>query len=222
MRIHKAGYPLLTKVLLAYAVVNAVLFGVFPGTWGARVVLAATSVLCLLVLNFFRSPRRAVAVDDNAIIAPADGRIVVIEETVETEYLKRPCLQVSIFMNIFNVHANWFAVNGTVTYYKHHPGRHAAAYLPKSSTDNERATIAIRTPAGEEIVMRQVAGAMARRIVTYAVAGEEARQERHAGFIKFGSRVDLFLPPGTDVRARLGQKVTGGRSVIGTFQKRNS
>ncbi|MDR1274227.1 MAG: phosphatidylserine decarboxylase family protein [Odoribacteraceae bacterium] len=218
MRIHRAGYPLLLKALVVYVGVNVAMYLLVPVAVACHVVLAVTSVLYLFLLNFFRSPRRAVVVDAGTVLAPADGRVVVVEETFEGEYLKRRCLQVSIFMNIFNVHVNWFAANGTVTYVKHHPGRHVAAYLPKSSTDNERSTIAIRRANGEEIVMRQIAGALARRVVTYAVEGEEARQDCHAGFIKFGSRVDLFLPPGTDVRVLVGQKVTGSRTIIGTLK----
>ncbi|MDR2130485.1 MAG: phosphatidylserine decarboxylase family protein [Odoribacteraceae bacterium] len=216
MKIHKAGYPLLVKALVVYAGVNVPVCLTLPVA--RYVVLAVTTLLYLLVLNFFRFPRRQITVDDNTILAPADGRIVVIEETFESEYLKRPCLQVSVFMNIFNVHINWFAVNGTITYFKHHPGRHVAAYLPKSSSENERATIAIRTPAGEEVVMRQIAGAMAHRIVSYATEGTEARQDRHAGFIKFGSRVDLFLPLDTMICVRLSEKVTGSRTILGRFK----
>lgn len=209
---------MLLKALVVYVGVNVAMYLLVPVAVACHVVLAVTSVLYLFLLNFFRSPRRAVVVDAGTVLAPADGRVVVVEETFEGEYLKRRCLQVSIFMNIFNVHVNWFAANGTVTYVKHHPGRHVAAYLPKSSTDNERSTIAIRRANGEEIVMRQIAGALARRVVTYAVEGEEARQDCHAGFIKFGSRVDLFLPPGTDVRVLVGQKVTGSRTIIGTLK----
>ncbi|MDR2413951.1 MAG: phosphatidylserine decarboxylase family protein [Odoribacteraceae bacterium] len=217
MKIHQAGYPLLAKALATYACANTLVFFFLPVA--LLPALVVTSLLLLFMINFFRSPRREVAVDDDAILSAADGRVVAIEETFEAEYLKRRCLQVSVFMNVYNVHANWFPVNGTVTYVKHHPGRHLAAYLPKSSSANERATIAIRTPAGEEIAARQIAGALARRIVTYAVAGEEARQDRHAGFIKFGSRVDLFLPLDVEIRVRVGQKVTAARTIIGTFKK---
>ncbi|MDR0765632.1 MAG: phosphatidylserine decarboxylase family protein [Odoribacteraceae bacterium] len=217
MKIHKAGYPLLAKALVTYACVNTLMFVALPVAFPH--VLVATSLLLLFMLNFFRSPCREIPVDDRVILSAADGRVVVIEETFEAEYLKRPCLQVSVFMSIFNVHVNWFAVNGTVTYVKHHPGKHLIAYLPKSSLDNERATVAIRASAGEEIVTRQIAGALARRIVTYAAEGREARQDRHLGFIKFGSRVDLFLPLDTAIHVRLGQKVTGGQTIIGTFKQ---
>jgi phosphatidylserine decarboxylase len=202
---------------LLVAVNAAIYFLDLPGT-ACLVAMGVTGVLYLFLLNFFRSPARVVDVNAGVVLAPADGRVVVVEETFEGEYLNRACLQVSIFMNIFNVHANWFPVNGIVTRVKHHPGRHAAAYLPKSSKDNERSTIAIRLPSGEEIVMRQIAGALARRVVIYAGEGEEARQDKHAGFIKFGSRVDLFLPTDTKVHVSVGQKVVASRTIIGTLQ----
>ena len=155
---------------------------------------------------------------DNTILAPADGKIVVIEETEEPEYFKDRRLQVSIFMNIFNVHINWFPVNGVIKYFKYHKGNFAAAYLPKSSTDNERTTIVIECNNGKTVLMRQIAGAMAKRIVSYAPVGGQARQDQHAGFIKFGSRVDLFLPLGTQIEVKLGQKTTGSQTIIGTFK----
>ena len=152
------------------------------------------------------------------ILAPADGKIVVIEETEEPEYFKDRRLQVSIFMNIFNVHINWFPVNGVIKYFKYHKGNFAAAYLPKSSTENERTTIVIECNNGKTVLMRQIAGAMAKRIVSYAPVGGQARQDQHAGFIKFGSRVDLFLPLGTQIEVKLGQKTTGSQTIIGTFK----
>nr|MDE7074212.1 phosphatidylserine decarboxylase [Odoribacter sp.] len=127
-------------------------------------------------------------------------------------------IQVSIFMSIFNVHINWFPVNGIVKYFKHHPGNFAAAYLPKSSTENERTTIVIDCNNGSTILMRQIAGAIARRIVSYAPEGAQARQDQHAGFIKFGSRVDLFLPLDSKIEVKLGQKTTGSQTIIGTFK----
>ena len=183
------------------------------------VFLAVSAIFYLFCLYFFRSPQRIVRVDDDVILAPADGKIVVIEETFEPEYLKKQCLQVSIFMSVFNVHINWYPINGVVSFFKYHQGKYMAAYLPKSSTENERTSIAIKHLMGEEILMRQIAGAMAKRIVSYAEAGQPARQDRHAGFIKFGSRVDLFLPLDTDIRVQLGQKVTGSQTIIGTFRK---
>lgn len=140
-----------------------------------------------------------------------------MEETFEREYLNCRCIQLSVFMSPMNVHANWFPVNGEVVYATHHPGRFMAAYLPKSSTENERSTVVIRTPQGQLVLMRQVAGAMARRIVTYACPGDEASVEDHMGFIKFGSRVDLYLPLSTTIDVKLGDATVGGVTQVGTL-----
>uniref|UniRef100_UPI003FF09681 phosphatidylserine decarboxylase family protein n=1 Tax=Butyricimonas faecalis TaxID=2093856 RepID=UPI003FF09681 len=217
MKIHKAGHILLFKAFVLFAFINVLVYAFIPNIIVFRAVLIVSSILYLLMVNFFRFPNRNIIVKDNTILAPADGKIVVVEETFEPEYLKKQCIQVSIFMNIFNVHINWFPVNGIIKFFKYHPGRYMAAYLPKSSTENERTTIAIETSNGQEIVMRQIAGAMAKRIVSYAPVGGVARQDEHAGFIKFGSRVDLYLPLGTKIDVKLGQKVTGSQTLIGTF-----
>ena len=222
MKIHKAGHILLFKAFVLFAFINVLVYAFIPNIIVFRAVLIVSSILYLLMVNFFRFPNRHIIVKDNTILAPADGKIVVIEETFEPEYLKKQCIQVSIFMNIFNVHINWFPVNGIIKFFKYHQGRYMAAYLPKSSTENERTTIAIETTNGQEIVMRQIAGAMAKRIVSYAPVGGVARQDEHAGFIKFGSRVDLYLPLGTEIDVKLGQKVTGSQTLIGTFQKPES
>ena len=217
MKIHKAGHILLFKAFVLFAFINVLVYAFIPNIIVFRAVLIVSSILYLLMVNFFRFPNRHIIVKDNTILAPAYGKIVVVEETFEPEYLKKQCIQVSIFMNIFNVHINWFPVNGIIKFFKYHPGRYMAAYLPKSSTENERTTIAIETSNGQEIVMRQIAGAMAKRIVSYAPVGGVARQDEHAGFIKFGSRVDLYLPLGTKIDVKLGQKVTGSQTLIGTF-----
>lgn len=222
MKIHKAGHILLFKAFVLFAFINVLVYAFIPNIIVFRAVLIVSSILYLLMVNFFRFPNRHIIVKDNTILAPADGKIVVIEETFEPEYLKKQCIQVSIFMNIFNVHINWFPINGIIKFFKYHQGRYMAAYLPKSSTENERTTIAIGATNGQEIVMRQIAGAMAKRIVSYAPVGGVARQDEHAGFIKFGSRVDLYLPLGTEIDVKLGQKVTGSQTLIGTFQKPES
>lgn len=206
MKIHKAGHILLFKAFVLFAFINVLVYAFIPNIIVFRAVLIVSSILYLLMVNFFRFPNRHIIVKDNTILAPADGKIVVIEETFEPEYLKKQCIQVSIFMNIFNVHINWFPVNGIIKFFKYHPGRYMAAYLPKSSTENERTTIAIETTNGQEIVMRQIAGAMAKRIVSYAPVGGVARQDEHAGFIKFGSRVDLYLPLGTEIVSNSAKK----------------
>ena len=222
MKIHKAGYTLLFKAFVLFAFINVLVYAFIPNIIVFRAVLIVSGILYLLMVNFFRFPNRHIVVKDNTILAPADGKIVVVEETFEPEYLKKQCIQVSIFMNIFNVHINWFPINGIIKFFKYHQGRYMAAYLPKSSTENERTTIAIEATNGQEIVMRQIAGAMAKRIVSYPPVVGKARQYEHAGFIKFGSRVDLYLPLGTKIDVKLGQKVTGSQTLIGTFQEPES
>lgn len=218
MTIHKAGYKLLLKILIIGILLNLAVFFLVNNTVIVNTVLIASIIIYLFIVNFFRFPNRIIIRDDNTILAPADGKIVVIEETEEPEYFKDRRIQVSIFMNIFNVHINWFPVNGIIGYFKYHKGNFAAAYLPKSSTENERTTIVIECNNGKTILMRQIAGAMAKRIVSYAPVGGKAHQDQHAGFIKFGSRVDLFLPLDTKIEVKLGQKTTGSQTVIGTFK----
>lgn len=218
MTIHKAGYTLLLKIFIVLVIINSASFYFISNTTVVNIILFVTLILFLWTVNFFRFPNRVIILDDNTIIAPADGKIVVIEETEESEYFNDRRIQVSIFMNIFNVHINWFPVNGIIKYFKYHKGNFAAAYLPKSSSENERTSIVIECKNGESILMRQIAGAMARRIVSYAPVEGKARQDQHAGFIKFGSRVDLFLPLNTHIDVKLGQKTTGSQTIIGTFK----
>ena len=183
-------------------------------------VLVVSSVLFLITLNFFRSPYRRFPYDsEGLVIAPADGTIVAIEEVFENEYFHEKRILVSIFMSVFNVHANWFPVNGTVTHVSHQNGRFKAAYLPKSSTENERSTIAIRTDYGVDVLTRQIAGAMARRIVTYAKEGDDCSVDDQMGFIKFGSRVDTYLPLGTEILVEMDQKVTANQTPIARMGK---
>ena len=178
-------------------------------------VLCLTIVLFLLALNFFRSPNRHFPYDsEGLVIAPADGTVVAIEEVMENEYFHEKRLQVSIFMSVFNVHANWFPVDGKVKFVRHQDGNYHKAWLPKASEENERADIMITTDDGEDILCRQIAGAMARRIVTYAKEGEDCYIDEHLGFIKLGSRVDVFLPIGTEVCVKMGQKTTGDQTII--------
>lgn len=218
MTIHKAGYKLLLKIGIAFVLINLTSFYFINNSIIVNTILVVSIIFYLLIVNFFRFPNRVIIQDDNTILAPADGKIVVIEETEESEYFNDRRIQVSIFMNIFNVHINWFPVNGIIRYFKYHKGNFAAAYLPKSSTENERTTIVIECNNGKTVLMRQIAGAMAKRIVSYAPVGGKARQDQHAGFIKFGSRVDLFLPLDTKIEVKLGQKTTGSQTVIGTFK----
>ncbi len=215
VKIHHEGTPIIITLLAALLVINVPLWiWTSPSAWTISIAVIST-ILFLLVVNFFRSPRRNYTGDrTNVVLSSADGKVVALEETYEDEYLHCRCIQLSVFMSILNVHANWFPVDGEVTYVKHHPGRFMGAYLPKSSTENERSTVVIRTADGQEILMRQVAGAMARRIVTYAHPGVEASIEDHMGFIKFGSRIDLYLPLGTEILVNIGDITTGGITEV--------
>jgi len=167
-----------------------------------------------MILQFFRNPKRIVTISDNQIIAPVDGKVVVIEEVFESEYFKDKRLQVSIFMSPINVHVTRYPVNGKVNFSKYHPGKYLVAWHPKASTENERTTIVVENRIFGEILYRQIAGALAKRIVNYAEAGMQVIQGTDAGFIKFGSRVDLFLPLGTQVEVKLNQKAIGGKTII--------
>lgn len=178
---------------------------------------ALSLAVLILVLRFFRVPARRPFKDDLSIISPADGKVVVIEEVEEEEYLKGPCRQVSVFMSIHDVHINYFPVSGKISYQKYHPGRYLVARHPKSSALNERTSVAVETAFGP-VLIRQVAGYVARRICCYATEGEEASQGSELGFIKFGSRLDLFLPLDAPVQVRLGQRVRGGITPIARFK----
>jgi len=170
--------------------------------------------ILVLILQFFRNPKRTVKLDFDEILAPVDGKVVAIEEVEETEYFNDKRRQVSIFMSPINVHVTRYPASGTIKYAKYHPGKYLVAWHPKSSTDNERTTVVIKTPKFGEILYRQIAGAMARRIVNYAEEGENVQQGEDAGFIKFGSRVDLFLPLDCAVAVKLNQKVVGAKTCI--------
>lgn len=216
VKIHREGTNILLVLFFILGVVNA-------SAWmfiRPAVIPVVFSVICgvvyLLVLNFFRSPRRQYPgeITSDLVVSSVDGRVVALEETVEHEYIKGPALQISVFMTIFNVHANWFPVCGRVLDVRHFPGRFMSAYLPKSSAENEHSSVLIASDAGPLVVANQVAGAVARRIVTYAEPGEECSIEEHMGFIKFGSRVDIFLPVGTEVLVNIGDKTTGGITPI--------
>jgi phosphatidylserine decarboxylase len=220
MKVHKEGTGLLLALFSGLFLLNLVLYHTSGRSSLFYTVLTASLTLFLLVLNFFRSPLRRFPFDsEGLVIAPADGTIVAIEEVDEHEILHRRCIQVSIFMSVFNVHANWFPVNGVVKHVSHHNGRFMAAYLPKSSVENERSTILITTHCGRSILTRQIAGAVARRIVTYAKADEACHVDEHLGFIKFGSRVDTFIPLESEVLVEMGQKVTGNQTPLARLDK---
>ena len=215
IRIHREGRGIIATLTLIIFAVNVPLFMYMPN-WVGAITLVLCAALLVFVTYFFRNPTRIVEVsDENLLIAPADGRAVVVEPTIENEYFHERCLQVSIFMSPFNVHANWYPVEGKVLMSEHQDGRHQGAWLPKSSTENERSLVVIETKSNMQIAMRQIAGAMARRIVTYAKAGHLAQRNEHMGFIKFGSRVDLYLPLDTDIFVKVGEAVTGNDTIIG-------
>jgi phosphatidylserine decarboxylase len=220
MKVHREGTGLLLTLFTIFFIVDVGIYHTIGRGWLFYTVTFVTGVLFLLVLNFFRSPYRRFPYDsEGLVIAPADGTIVAIEEVMENEILHRRCLQISIFMSIFNVHANWFPVNGTVKLVRHQDGRFRAAYLPKSSIENERSSIVITTKSGIEVLTRQVAGAMARRIVTYAKEGEVCNVNEQMGFIKFGSRVDVYLPVDTELLVEMDEKVTGDQTPIARLGK---
>ncbi|MDE7237890.1 MAG: phosphatidylserine decarboxylase family protein [Paramuribaculum sp.] len=215
VKIHREGTNILILLLLILGLVNASAWMFIRPAAVPTVFSVISAVVYFFVVNFFRSPRRHFTGDrDRVVISSADGRVVALEEVYEPEYLQRRCIQLSVFMSVTNVHANWFPVDGEVIMTRHHNGRFMAAYLPKSSTDNERSTVIIRATNGQEILVRQIAGAVARRIVTYAEPGIEASIEDHMGFIKFGSRVDIYLPLDAEVYVKINDKTTGGVTPV--------
>lgn len=216
MKFHKEGWPSLLLVLVFSAIIIFIARHFFPtfaiAHWFAYLLSA---FLILTIVQFFRHPTRTFKSGENLIISPADGKIVVIEETTENEYFKDKRLQVSVFMSPVNVHVNRYPISGLVSFFKYHPGKFLAAWEPKSSTDNERTTIVVKHKNGTEILFRQIAGALARRIVWYCKEGDVAQQCGEMGFIKFGSRVDLFLPLGTKLNVKIGDVVKGSQTVLG-------
>ncbi|MDR0658332.1 MAG: phosphatidylserine decarboxylase family protein [Mediterranea sp.] len=216
IRIHHEGTYILVVSLILLLLVNTVVYYSFSCKIPFYIIALVSITGYLLLGNFFRCPIRLFGHDtEKIVIAPADGKVVAIEEVDEYEYFHDRRLLVSIFMSPLNVHANWYPVDGVVKRVTHQSGKFMKAWLPKASTENERSMIVIETPEGVEVMARQIAGAMARRIVTYAEAGEECFIDEHMGFIKFGSRVDVYLPVGTEVFVRLGQATTGNQTVIG-------
>jgi len=211
-RIHKEGYSLLAISALLLVVLNYAIGELVPGLFWP--VLVLTVVLYLIILQFFRNPVREVLVADNHIVyAPADGKVCVIEEVVENEYFKEKRIQVSIFMSPFNVHVNRNPVSGVVNYFRYHKGKYLVAWHPKSSTENERTTV-VYGMGNSEILMRQIAGALAKRIKWYISEGDQVQQGRDMGFIKFGSRVDLFLPLDAKIEVQMDQMVKGNKTII--------
>jgi len=215
MKIHKEGYATITVVFLILVILNLALFFLLdPGFVFYTIFGLASLFFLIFIISFFRSPLRNVKSGKGDILASADGEVVVKEETIEEEYFKDKRIQVSIFMSPFNVHVNWYPVSGTVQYTKYHKGKFLVAWHPKSSTLNERTTVVVKTEEGTEILIRQIAGTVARRIVTYSKENDKVVQGEQLGFIKFGSRVDIFLPLGTEIKVGLKQKVSGLQTVL--------
>ena len=224
MRLAREGYSI---VLCTFAVFAAVAVGMafavkYAGMpvwlfWAVAVLLFG---LCVCVALFFREPtRREYRSDPDTVFSSADGKVVVIEEVFEGEYLKERCLQLSVFMSITNVHMNWVPVGGEVEYFKYHPGRFLVAWHPKSSTENERTTTVVRMPSGQKVLFRQIAGLIARRIISYMTVGHQVEQNSVCGFIKFGSRVDVLVPKDSELLVEIGDPTVGSQTPIARLRK---
>ncbi len=215
MTIHKEGYSSIALCILFIFILNALVQYLLPDlNWLHWVIYILSFVLFVIILQFFRSPDIILQRNDEQVICPADGKVVVIEETEETEFLKDKRIQISVFMSPINVHVNRNPISGKVIFSKYHPGKFLVAWHPKSSTENERTTIVVENSNGVPVLFRQIAGALARRIVCYSKEGDEAVQGEQFGFIKFGSRVDIFLPLGSEINVELNQIVRGGVTVL--------
>jgi phosphatidylserine decarboxylase len=218
MKFHREGIPTLLITLMLALMINGVFGFLFAGAPLVRYFFLALSIFAIItVLQFFRHPNRKIAIDTNHILSPADGKVVVIEEVEETEYFKDKRIQISVFMSPINVHVNRAPMKGIVKYVKYHAGLYLVAWHPKSSTENERTTIVMEHENGKSILMRQIAGALARRIVYYCKINEKLEQGDEFGFIKFGSRVDVFVPVGTKINVKLNEVVKGGITTLASF-----
>ncbi len=219
MFIHREGYKIILTTLLILAAINTTLFWFLPEKhWLPPAILGFSLIVLGLVLQFFRNPKRNTKANSNQIICPADGKVVVIEEVEDEEFFKEKCLQISVFMSPINVHVNRYPISGMVKRVRYYEGLYLVAWHPKSSTANERSVILMETFKGQKVVVKQIAGAVARRIVYYCEEGDNAIQGNEFGFIKFGSRVDLLLPLGTKVKVDLNQVVRGGETILAEFE----
>jgi len=215
MKIHKEGNSIIIYTFFIFLLLNLIFFSIVSHSLLFYFVLLLSVSIFILMINFFRCPTRFLSdYEAGTVVAPADGTVVVVEEVMENEYLHEKRLQVSIFMSALNAHVNWVPFDGKVVYLTYQAGRFRAAYLPKSSMENERSTIVIEQDNGTKILVRQIAGAMARRIVTYLKTGQECRINQQLGFIKFGSRVDIFLPINSKIEVKLGDSVKGNQTII--------
>lgn len=212
MYIHKEGYPTILITFLFLAILVSGSYYFFPSAFYPVIILS--SIFYIFIISFFRIPNRPIqSSDPSEILSPCDGKVVVIEDVVEDEFLKLKCKMVSVFMSPLNVHANWYPSDGTVEYTQYHEGKYLAAWNPKASTQNERSTVAY-SYRGKTILLRQIAGALARRIVTYSKSGDAAKKGEELGFIKFGSRVDIYLPLDSHIKVKIGDNVRGKIDVI--------
>lgn len=219
MKIHKEGWPVILSTFIILLVLFLIITEVTACNLSCKTILGITEIVlfCCIVL-FFRNPPRKISADKNLVFAPADGKIVTIEEVYESEFLNRKCIKVSIFMSIYNIHVNRYPVNGKITYTKYHPGKYLVARHPKSSELNEHQSTAIQKTDGIEIMIKQIAGTVARRIICYAKVGSQAKQGEDIGFIRFGSRVDLFLPLNTEICVKMNELVKGNITIMARFQ----
>lgn len=222
VKIHREGTNILILLILVLGAVNVPIWLFMPPYVLPIIFTSISAVAYVFVFNFFRSPkRRYLGERKDMVVSSVDGKVVAIEKVKENEYLKSEAIMLSVFMSPFNVHANWYPVDGKVEYVRHHRGRFLAAYLPKASEENERSTVGILSDSGYRLTVRQVAGAMARRIVTYARRGMVSTIDGHLGFIKFGSRVDLYLPLDVEILVKMNQKVKGGVTPVAHFKNEN-
>lgn len=216
MTFHKEGHRIIFFTLTGLSIVNFLSYTFIGDNMFTKILMGFSLVFLVLILQFFRNPLRKTIVNDSHVIAPADGKVVVIEEVEETEYFKDKRIQVSIFMSPINVHVNRNPISGLVKYAKYHPGKYLVAWHPKSSTENERTTVVIAN-SRTEVLFRQIAGALAKRIVYYVKEGQQVQQGSEMGFIKFGSRIDLYLPLNATINVALNQKTRGGETVVATL-----
>jgi len=219
MTIHKEGRSIVAIAFFALLIINlAVYYFITSNTIVTWVLGVPSFLIFLFVVRFFRKPTRQILTDENTVYAPADGTVLVIEETDEPEYFKDKRIQVSVFMSVWNVHINWYPLKGIIKYFKYHPGQFLMARVPKSSTLNERTSVVIEDKKERKILVRQIAGIVARRIVCYAKEANEVEQNSEMGFIRFGSRVDVFLPLDAEIKVKLGDKTKGSQTVLATFK----
>ncbi|MBI4645058.1 MAG: phosphatidylserine decarboxylase family protein [Bacteroidia bacterium] len=218
MRPHKEGITIIFSIFTGLLLVNVLLFFITP-LLICYIFLGCSAIICFFILQFFRNPKRPVITNDNIVLCPADGKIVAIENIYEPEYFNNSRILISVFMSPLNVHVNRYPVNGIVKYFKYHAGKYFVAYHPKSSLENERTTVIIQKSDGTEIMVRQIAGIIARRIVCYAKENTAVKQGEELGFIKFGSRVDIFLPTDAQIMVKLHQKVKANITQIARYYK---